>query len=1079
MLTKHVKNKKGFSSMKITNKKIYEILDFMHTIEFFYQEKYLSMNRINKTKDEDRMLCLHPLSFTGSVSSILQSDEKEFVKHPLTTSVQVCIGRVAKEPLIKMMYEHLQLIDDRPEETSEELCLIGLKITQSGSYEPDSLRVSPFVWCASRHCRKLPITRDDYDKDMSELAKIISEKESISKEDLDNFYNSVCKKYSVNADFDGYIAYYRYANGDALENNESKEDNFSELFSGFYEADLNLVKQSFPTASSAFRRYVTSLLVSENGYTYRNKPDRDIRKDKDLIKEWLSLEKAPIGKWPSKHSPSLMQQIAINIAISDETANQNPIFSVNGPPGTGKTTLLKEIIASNIVQRAILLAEYKEADDAFKPKGFKDGEYSSKDVDGKGYDKYIRKFNVFKNDAINDYGMIVASCNNAAVENITKELPDAKSLLDSIGEDNNEVPQNYYTLNDIRQVFDVSLTTDKIIYSEWDKKEKKTRLYRRNDVFFSKLASNLLGDEAWGTISAPLGKGSNISNYCWHILRHLVENYLSISIFDDSVMLERKEQYSEIRNKFYKQLERVKKLRDSLSQASIKELENRGVSVLNDEFWREFDSNDIKESTSVQTVNPWTCKEYDREREYLFYLALQLHKAFVISSKCCYENLKNLGMLWKKIKDSNQNMVLFSDKDKELSFADLLNTMFLVTPVISTTFASVSRFLQNIKEPRKIGLLIVDEAGQAPPHAALGALFRCRRAIVVGDPKQVEPVVTDDLDIIKRILVKKTTEPYMDKTASVQVCADLLNNYGSNIGGEWVGCPLVVHRRCINPMFDISNAISYDGTMKNATFGPKPEVEKLFVYQKSCWINVDGKEKGKKNHHVENQAKEALKIIVKSFQKYNGFPDLYVISPFTTVINGLRQCVLADSSLKCFQDDVKKWVENNCGTVHKFQGKEAKEVIFLLGCDSSASGAVNWVKPNILNVAATRAKFRFYIIGEYNVWQKSRIFKIAKEIMCIDGDFVNAKQKAKPIIIDIPESTPAITQSSAKTPNFSEINSNIPKSWCSHIFTSQEFFNLNNGRWVYADDFLSKKTGNKFAAKVKWSESEQRIVIVK
>lgn len=37
-----------------------------------------------------------------------------------------------------------------------------------------------------------------------------------------------------------------------------------------------------------------------------------------------------------------MQQIAVNLA-TDEDAKL-PVFSVNGPPGTGKTTLLKEII---------------------------------------------------------------------------------------------------------------------------------------------------------------------------------------------------------------------------------------------------------------------------------------------------------------------------------------------------------------------------------------------------------------------------------------------------------------------------------------------------------------------------------------------------------------------------------------------------------------------------------------------------------------------------------------------------------------------------------------------------------------
>ena len=62
------------------------------------------------------------------------------------------------------------------------------------------------------------------------------------------------------------------------------------------------------------------------------------------------MENAPLGKWPSRYMPALMQQIAINIAISnrqrgifEESGN---VFSVNGPPGTGKTTLLKEIIAN-------------------------------------------------------------------------------------------------------------------------------------------------------------------------------------------------------------------------------------------------------------------------------------------------------------------------------------------------------------------------------------------------------------------------------------------------------------------------------------------------------------------------------------------------------------------------------------------------------------------------------------------------------------------------------------------------------------------------------------------------------------
>lgn len=60
---------------------------------------------------------------------------------------------------------------------------------------------------------------------------------------------------------------------------------------------------------------------------------------------------------------------------------------------------------------------------------------------------------------------------------------------------------------------------------------------------------------------------------------------------------------------------------------------------------------------------------------------------------------------------------------------------------------------------------------------------------------------------------------------------------------------MVVHRRCIDPMYTISNVLSYDGTMKQQTAAPKADRARTFILDKSCWIDVAGAENsGKKDH---------------------------------------------------------------------------------------------------------------------------------------------------------------------------------------------------------------------------------------
>ncbi|OBY20746.1 hypothetical protein A8O37_25480 [Pseudomonas aeruginosa] len=84
----------------------------------------------------------------------------------------------------------------------------------------------------------------------------------------------------------------------------------------------------------------------------------------------LALGRYPTGCWPAPGDLGLVhsQQLAVN-AIRDGLARGAGLLSVNGPPGTGKTTLLRDIVAAVVTNRADALARLATSSDAFLDKG--------------------------------------------------------------------------------------------------------------------------------------------------------------------------------------------------------------------------------------------------------------------------------------------------------------------------------------------------------------------------------------------------------------------------------------------------------------------------------------------------------------------------------------------------------------------------------------------------------------------------------------------------------------------------------------------------------------------------------------
>ena len=1246
----------------MTNQKLAtQILDYWFAIEFLGQDSYemctgehdllrdLSKFKRSSASEKSRRKQISVFEKINAETNIYNSIKKQAEDCKMSTwsNLTFYVGKIQRQKCIKQLVSELGITFEQAEKSMDYIPIISFQCTSHGKYIEHSLSLSTIVWSLSQ------ISKDN----ISQLSELLSEKRySETLEELEKKYfsadciaseenegemtengeNGNMPKFEPDSISSGKIVeiyndllslFGRFTEEDAIENNigikyqlfkdqkardNYDDDNYMGLSHDFFSSDIKMVKKSIEDGSFDYDTGMLSDIVSYicspyYGIKDKEKIDFVSPKSRDSflleMSEILNLYNAPIAKWPSRYMPALMQQVAINFAVSNKSRGifekNGHIFSVNGPPGTGKTTLLKEIIANNIVEKAIVLSKYKEPNDAFSRVKFTGGNYDGAYAQPiNGGDSPFPAWYRFKDDCINDYGILVTSCNNTAVENITKELPVESGIIDGLrpitGGDLPDSMEMQEQLGEIRRLFSTSETTEKIkIYKKDD-----SRCDEYPEIYFTGYAKVFFGSEnndsdIWGLVAAPLGKRSNINDFYYDVLEPIWQDFMmknesieehipkylaSREIFlaqldkvrqlqkklgdygkttyeafqaqhdfsklkkeSDSVIESKTSEIKTIEEKIdvlkdqekkdtdtlnassavcteikkllddhknkkkelsdneltYRRLasesensvsivtrifrkskyinaielaqsyrskamdcakesECISKMIDSdqakyenaeaersiaseqinCTQARMAELKEReelllsevqnlraeikaskekaetaekekdccfreystggelkSGQILDGEFIDKILSGDEKLSTEAQTANPWATEEYNREREKLFYFALQMTKDFFLSSKACRANILILGQYWGLKKDTDSKRIQFKSEDREKMMGSLFNTLFLLTPVISSTFASVGRLLRDIKEPGVIGTLVIDEAGQAQPQMAIGSLFRARRAIIVGDPKQVEPVVTDDLKILKDTYCDPIYDNYKDKSISVQRCADIINPFGMFLDNgtdlpEWLGCPLLVHRRCISPMYEISNRISYNGIMKIKTLPPSKEKISNFIKTKSQWINVSGDEIGGGNHFVQEQGDVVCCMVNQAFEKTQ-VPDLYIIAPFTSVVYGL--C----SSLKRYARENKEsflsnspafdeWIHSHIGTVHRFQGKEANEVIFVLGCDETVRDKYavrGFVNSNMVNVAATRAKYRLYIVGNMKVWCNNEYVNSAKMIM--------------------------------------------------------------------------------------------------
>lgn len=438
------------------------------------------------------------------------------------------------------------------------------------------------------------------------------------------------------------------------------------------------------------------------------------------------------------------------------------------------------------------------------------------------------------------------------------------------------------------------------------------------------------------------------------------EKYLTITNILFSLKNEHKDLFEEYKNLNNTEEKNFKNLRKKYEVLKNTRDLNKKFNLLTGyydyNFREHFRNNEYKNNKKLFLLS----------EEFMFLYALK-NKKEVIE---CLEHWKNILFYNNNTKSSYD----FIYNDMNYFFTNIS----MVYPFITSTTSSLRNIFKidftKYYDEKPFDLSLVDERGMISIHNLATTLFRCKKRVIIGDTKQLEPIIS-----ISKNVIDDFRDNFAKKEDFLKYSPTEITSYHRAKGCENKNdiifnndIVLDEHRRC---QLDIANTFINLSGYKNLKikttkleFDNNSDANSLnnrmyylvkdFEEKNLVFYHVKKTKNSKYNTNLDEVEKigEILKYLKNSNIDLKN--DVAIITPF------LNQERLL---LNYFGDTLNHTYFNaKIGTVHKFQGVEYPIVIFssVISDDNDSEDFLN-AKPNLLNVALSRTKYLYINVGNF------------------------------------------------------------------------------------------------------------------